>query len=123
MNKLHRSSKPANRLRRRISAALAVAGLCVVVVATPAAAATSTYSSDVCGLLRPAIYGAAVGSMSLSIWNGYPGDTWSTDSWYNATRTTQVKLTNVGISSSIPAGGKATYTGSLTNKGQDCRAF
>lgn len=99
-------------------ATVAVAvGIVVSGSAAPASAATKTYSSEVCApALRPAIYGASVGFLELTI---YAPAVNRADSWYNTTRTTRVKLTNVGEYWSN--GGKATYTGTLTDKGQDCR--
>lgn len=96
---------------------LAAAALMAVGVAAPAQAATSSYSSQVCApALRPAIYGASVGNLTLTIYSGAGA---RSDSWYNASRTTRVKLTNVG--ENFSNGGQASYSGSLTDKGQDCR--
>lgn len=98
--------------------ALAV-GLMVSGTAVSASAATSSYTAQVCApAVRPAIYGASVGTLTLSI---YAPSVTRTDRWNNATRTTRVKLTNVG--ENFSNGGQATYTGSLTDKGQDCRLF
>ena len=96
---------------------LAAAALMALGVAAPAQAATAGYSSQVCAsALRPAIYGASVGTLALTIYS--PGGN-RTDSWYNSNRTTRVKRTNVG--ENFSNGGQASYSGSLTDKGQDCR--
>lgn len=108
-------------MKKRLKVA-GVVGLVAALIAggaAPAFAATTSYSSEVCApALRPAIYIATVGNLTLS--QGW-GTGSHSESWYNSTRTTRVKLT--------PAlqnwmnGGTATYTGSYTNKGQDCRLF
>lgn len=106
-------------MKKSIKLGLAAAAVALMISgsAVSASAATSDYNAQVCApALRPAIYGASVGNLALSI---YAPSATRTDSWYNSTRTTRVKLTNVG--ENFANGGRATYSGSLTNKGQDCR--
>lgn len=104
-------------MKKHYLAGLLAAGVLAVSFAAPAHAATSDYASNSCfPPLRPSIYGASVGTLSLRINNLNHS---STDTWFNVTRTTRVKLTDAGEFYS--PGGRATFSGTLTNKGQDCR--
>lgn len=100
----------------KVTGAVGLIAALLVGGAAPAFAATTSYSSEVCApALRPVIYIATVGNMTLS--QGW-GTGSHSDSWYNSTR---VKITPA-LQNWIN-GGTAMYTGSYTNKGRDCRLF